>query len=49
METASPGALSDATVSSLMNMNQFGWDEDLVHDIFSQRDCSTPNYTLVVY
>ena len=35
VETSSPGALSDAIVTSLMNLNQSGWDEDLVCDIFS--------------
>ena len=35
VEIAPPGALGDATVSSLMNLNQSGWDEDLVCDIFS--------------
>ena len=35
VETALPGALGDATVSSFMNLNQSCWDEDLVCDIFS--------------
>ena len=34
VETALLMALGDAIVSSLMNLNQSGWDEDLVRDFF---------------
>lgn len=38
--------LENATVSSLMNTQGTGWDEEIIHDIFMERDAklilSTP-------